>query len=251
MNLLLVRRGLASVPAKLARYPLSCAPHTRLSSSSTSEAGKDRPDLQILDHALTKVKQFGWTEMALSSAASDLGLSTMAHTVAPRGGLSLVQHFMDRALDETRIEVDDQLHEFDSSIDKLRFLCRTRLKQTRPYAERWPEAAAILAQPQNIPVALHALSELSSAMWYLADDQSVRLDWYAKRSALAALYVSAELYMCEDTSPEFAATWQFLDRRINDLYGAERASNWTISFANQFSRNFVNILASRGYIGGS
>ncbi|KAI9503043.1 COQ9-domain-containing protein, partial [Coemansia spiralis] len=170
----------------------------------------------ILDLALSKVNDLGWTCQAVISAANELGYSSMASGVAESGGVGLVSHFMDRALDETRIEIDDQLHEFDNTKDKLRFLCRTRLRMTRPYIRRWPEAAALLAQPQNVPLAMRHLGELSSQMWYLADDQSKRIDWYARRVALAGVYLSTELYMCEDKSPDFQVTWSFLDRRIDE-----------------------------------
>ncbi|KAJ2617381.1 Ubiquinone biosynthesis protein coq9, mitochondrial [Coemansia sp. RSA 1365] len=163
-------------------------------------------------------------------------------------GLSLITHFMDRALDETQIEADDQLHEFDSTTEKLRFLCRVRLRQTRPVIRRWPEAAAILSQPQNVSIAMRQLADLSSQLYYLAGDRSSRIDWYAKRSALAATYLASELYMCEDHSPNFQATWSFLDSRIENMKTAENSTVKLVNFTNQFSRNFFNILASWGYI---
>ncbi|KAJ2299325.1 Ubiquinone biosynthesis protein coq9, mitochondrial [Coemansia sp. RSA 2706] len=235
MNLSLLRRGLGR---------LAVPRLVRVQAAYTT----GRPDLEILDHALAKVDSLGWTRVAVSSAASDLGYSSMAHGVAPHGGISLVGHFMDRALDDTCIEADDQLHELATPADKLRLLCRIRLRQTLPYVRRWPEAAALLAQPQNVAGALERLAELSSRMWYLAGDQSTRIDWYTRRSALAAAYVASELYMCEDRSPEHADTWRFLDERIADINSAERAGAKAVAFGSQFSRNLFNILQSQGVI---
>ncbi|KAJ2749748.1 Ubiquinone biosynthesis protein coq9, mitochondrial [Coemansia sp. BCRC 34490] len=214
---------------------------------------KTNAHLEILDLALTKVDGLGWTQQAVVSAANELGYSGMAGGVSGSGssgggGLGLVVHFMDRALDDTRIEADDQLHEFDNARDKLRFLCRVRLRMTQPYIRRWPEAAALLAQPQNVPTAMRCLGELSSQLWYLADDRSTHIDWYARRAALAAAYLSAELFMCEDSSPALQGTWDFLDRRIDDMDAAESASLKAAAFGQQFSRNLFNILASRGYV---
>ncbi|KAJ2160012.1 Ubiquinone biosynthesis protein coq9, mitochondrial [Coemansia sp. RSA 552] len=206
-------------------------------------------DLEILDRALTHVDQLGWTRDALTTAARDLGYSPMAHTVCERGPVGLVGHFMDRALDETQIEADDQLHEFgDNTTDKLRFLCRTRLRQTQPYLRRWPEAAALLAQPQNVPLAIQKLTDLTVKFYSLAGDQSVHVDWYLKRSSLAAAYLAAELYMCEDKSPNFRATWDLVDRQIRHMDSAEKLGASAALFGSQFSRNFYNILASRGYV---
>ncbi|KAJ2343037.1 Ubiquinone biosynthesis protein coq9, mitochondrial [Coemansia sp. RSA 2618] len=163
-------------------------------------------------------------------------------------GMPLIEHFLDRALDETCIEADDQLHEFDSPEERLRFLCRVRLRQTQKYVRRWPEAAAVLAQPVNVATAMRHLGEMSSRMWYLAGDRSTRIDWYAKRSSLAAAYLASELYMCEDRSGDLANTWAFLDRRLEDMQDAEHAASKALAFGNQFSRNMFNILASRGFV---
>lgn len=205
--------------------------------------------LEILDNALANVNKLGWTREAVVKAATDLRYSPMAHTVASDGPISLVSHFMDRALDETCIEVDDQLHEFEGNpSDCLRFICTTRLKQTLPYIRRWPEAAAILAQPQNVPTAMQHLGKLTSQMHYLVGDQSVRFDWYAKRSALAAVYLSTELYMCEDKSPNHQDTWRFLKDRFQEMESAKQNSDRMVAFGEQFGRNLYNILASRGFV---
>ncbi|KAJ2037476.1 Ubiquinone biosynthesis protein coq9, mitochondrial [Coemansia sp. RSA 2337] len=209
---------------------------------------KNNTNLEILDLALIKVHDLGWSSTAVARAATELGYSSMAHGVAPDGAISLISHFMDRALDETCIEVDDQLHEFPDTSECLRFICTTRLKQTLPYVQRWPEAAAILAQPQNVPLAMRHLTNLSSQMWYLAGDKSTRIDWYARRSALAAVYLSTELFMCEDRSPNHQDTWRFLKQRFQDMDKAEHIGSKTVAFGEQFSRNLYNILASRGYV---
>ncbi|KAJ2092109.1 Ubiquinone biosynthesis protein coq9, mitochondrial [Coemansia sp. RSA 986] len=229
---------------------MSSAPPSDNNAHSGASNAKTNAHLEILDLALTKVNELGWTQQAVVSAANELGYSSMASGVAAENGgsLGLVAHFMDRALDDMCIEVDDQLHEFDSPRDKLRLLCRTRLRMTQPYIRRWPEAAALLAQPQNVPMAMRYLGDLSSRMWYLADDKSTRIDWYARRSALAGVYLSSELYMCEDKSPGFQGTWEFLDHRFDDMDTAKHVSLKAVAFGEQFGRNLFNILSSRGYV---
>ncbi|KAJ2769505.1 Ubiquinone biosynthesis protein coq9, mitochondrial [Coemansia nantahalensis] len=208
--------------------------------------GGDAAVRALLDRALTKVDEHGWTQRAVAAAADEAGLPGMVYGFGRP--VDLVGHFMDRALDTTCCEAEDQLHELDSAADKLRLLCRIRLRQTRPLLRRWPEAAALLAQPQNVPLAMRHLDALSSQLWYLAGDASTRGDWYLKRSALAAAYVASELYMCEDRSPDARATWDFLDRRIADVQAAVDAGEATAAFGGQFGRNLFNILASHGYV---
>lgn len=69
----------------------------------------------------------------------------------------------------------------------------------------------------NIPASLQELHSLSDEIWYLAGDTSVDTSWYTKRASLAAVYASSELFMTTDTSKDFAATEEFLHRRLQDV----------------------------------
>lgn len=44
-----------------------------------------------------------------------------------------------------------------------------------------------------------------------------QFNWYTKRVSLAALYKATEVYMVQDKSEDFMNTWNFLDRRMEDL----------------------------------
>ena len=46
----------------------------------------------------------------------------------------------------------------------------------------------------------------------------LQLNWYSKRALLAGVYVSTELFMLSDRSLDYISTWDFLDRRLNDVY---------------------------------
>jgi ubiquinone biosynthesis protein COQ9 len=72
----------------------------------------------------------------------------------------------------------------------------------------------------NIPASLQELHSLSDEIWYLAGDTSVDTTWYTKRVSLAALYASSELFMTTDTSNNYAATEEFVDRRLEDVQKA-------------------------------
>src|SRR5690606_5887850 len=43
------------------------------------------------------------------------------------------------------------------------------------------------------------------------------INWYSKRATLAAVYAATALYWLGDDSEDNAATWAFLDRRIEDV----------------------------------
>ena len=47
------------------------------------------------------------------------------------------------------------------------------------------------------------------------------MNWYTKRAILAGVYASVLLFWLGDDSYEFADTWEFLDRRINNVMQIE------------------------------
>jgi ubiquinone biosynthesis protein COQ9 len=54
-------------------------------------------------------------------------------------------------------------------------------------------------------------------------DTSRDLNWYTKRATLSAVYSATVLYWLGDDSPGNQATWDFLDRRIEDVMRFEKA----------------------------
>ncbi|ELU02687.1 hypothetical protein CAPTEDRAFT_155867 [Capitella teleta] len=93
----------------------------------------------------------------------------------------------------------------------------SRLRMLIPYLDVWPQAMALFALPQNSPEALNNLKTLCDDIWFHAGDRSTDFNWYTKRVLLAGIYKSTELYMLQDQSEDFHATFAFMDRRMSDL----------------------------------
>jgi ubiquinone biosynthesis protein COQ9 len=55
------------------------------------------------------------------------------------------------------------------------------------------------------------------AIWRAAGDRSVDFNFYTKRGLLAAVYGATVLFWLDDRSEGCAATWAFLDRRIENV----------------------------------
>ena len=56
------------------------------------------------------------------------------------------------------------------------------------------------------------------SMWHYAGDKSLDYNWYTKRITLLGIYKSTELAMMQDSDKDdFKNTWDFLDRRFEDL----------------------------------
>ena len=74
-----------------------------------------------------------------------------------------------------------------------------------------------MAQPSAAVVGCRQLAFIVDEIWHAAGDQATDTSWYTKRALLAGVYSSTELYMLTDYSPEYADTWESLDRRLADV----------------------------------
>ena len=62
----------------------------------------------------------------------------------------------------------------------------------------------------------------AKAIWEALGDTSDDLNWYTKRSTLSGVYSSTVLYWLGDDSTGSRGTWEFLDRRIDDVMQIEK-----------------------------
>lgn len=119
------------------------------------------------------------------------------------------------------------------------FLC------LRMYADEL-QALGHMSLLGNIPASLAELNNLSDEIWYLAGDTAVDFSWYTKRASLAAVYASSELFMTTDKSSNFAATEEFLDRRLKDVQKVGGAVGGFSSYVGFWAGNSVNLARSWG-----
>jgi len=80
--------------------------------------------------------------------------------------------------------------------------------------------------------ALYQAAILSDEICHIAGIRDSDIQWYVKRAAVGMVYTSCEFYMLTDNSPDFQDTWNFLDRRIDELVVLQSA-NSTITSAVQ------------------
>ena len=99
---------------------------------------------------------------------------------------------------------------------------------------------------ENISASLKELNALSDEIWYLAGDTAVDFSWYTKRGSFAAVYASSEMFMTKDTSKDFAATEEFLDRRLKDAAILGATVRGFTQYAGFWAGNSVNLARSLG-----
>ncbi|TNV76848.1 hypothetical protein FGO68_gene6142 [Halteria grandinella] len=127
--------------------------------------------------------------------------------------------------------------------DRLKIGIKTRLSYVIPYIEKWPQAMYLGIDPKNISNTVVQIHQISDEIWYISGDKSVDYTWYTKRALLSGLYASTELFMIGDRSKGQEATWEFLDRRVDDVVSAGQNINFTRNFLSAVSIG-VNSIAT-------
>jgi ubiquinone biosynthesis protein COQ9 len=165
----------------------------------------------------------GWTKAAIDSAAGQLGIDPVqARLAMPKSQTAMIDLYIqevDRALEA--YFTPERLQGMKIRV-KIRSLVWRRLEVMGPAREAVRRALAILAMPQNVPLALRISWRTVDVMWRIAGDTSTDFNHYTKRMTLGALYGSTLLVWLDDQSEGWAETAAFLDRRIDDVMRFEK-----------------------------
>lgn len=176
---------------------------------------------QLLDAALGHVPFDGWSDRTLAAAAADAGISPgLARSLFPRGGVDLALAYHRRG-DAAMV---DQLRQTDLS--SLRFRDRiARAVQIRlDLADRElvRRGSTLFSLPHHAADGAKAVWGTADAIWTALGDSSDDLNWYTKRATLSAVYGATVLFWLGDDSSDHHATWEFLDRRIDQVMQVEK-----------------------------
>jgi ubiquinone biosynthesis protein COQ9 len=165
----------------------------------------------------------GWTKAAVNAAAGQLGVDPVqARLAMPKtqaGMIDIYVQEVDRAL-ETYF-TPERLSALKIR-EKIRALVWRRFEIMAPAREAVRRALAVLAMPQNVPLALRIGWRTADLMWRIAGDTSTDFNHYTKRMTLGAVYGSTLLVWLDDQSEGWTETAAFLDRRIDDVMRFEK-----------------------------
>ena len=173
---------------------------------------------RLLEATLAHVAFDGWSEAALEAGAHDLGVDPAAAREAfARGSIDLVIAFsgwadrkMEAALAERELGVLKVRERIAAAV-------RARLEVWAEHREAVRLALGLLALPIHAPDATRCLYRTVDAMWHAVGDRSTDFNFYTKRALLAGVQLSTTLYWLQDKSENAEASWEFLDRRIEDV----------------------------------
>ncbi|MBI6629753.1 COQ9 family protein [Pontibaca salina] len=176
---------------------------------------------QILDAALTHVIFDGWSESTFRTAITDSDVPpALARAMFPRGAVDLALAWHDRGDAEmvARLEAADLA---DLRVrDRIATAIRYRIEAIDD-KEVMRRSATFFALPQHAPDGARALWRTCDLIWTTLGDSSDDVNWYTKRATLSGVYSAVLLYWLGDSSDESTATWEFLDRRIDEVMRIE------------------------------
>lgn len=166
----------------------------------------------------------GWTEKAIAAGAADIGMAPEeARRLFTGGAEALVIYHA--ALADRRMDTAIQalpLAEMGVR-ERIAAAIKIRLEQNHAQREAVRAALAVLALPQNGPLALACLYRTVDTVWFSIGDKSTDFNFYSKRLLLAGVYLSTLFYWLNDNSEDQVESWAFLDRRIADVMRIEKA----------------------------
>jgi len=185
----------------------------------------------ILLAALPHVVFDGWTQAVIERGAQDAGYDSFAAIRAfPGGPAELVEHFADWA-DRQMLDALS-VHDLAAmrTRDRVALAVRTRLELLAPHQEAVRRSLSFLALPQNAPQAARQVYNTVDRIWLAAGDTATDFNFYTKRGLLAGVVGATTLYWLNDSSDGHADSWDFLDRRIDDVMRIGRTVGRVLAF---------------------
>ncbi|MEL7177441.1 MAG: COQ9 family protein [Pseudomonadota bacterium] len=177
---------------------------------------------QLLDAALVHVAFDGWGETTFKAAISDAEIDpALARSVCPRGAVDLAIAFHKRGDAEmvTRIKASD-MSELRFR-DKIAAAVRHRIEAIDD-KEAVRRGSTLFALPHLAADGAKLVWGTVDLIWDTLGDSSDDVNWYTKRGTLAGVYGATVLFWLGDDSIDNQATWEFLDRRIENVMQIEK-----------------------------
>lgn len=176
----------------------------------------------LLDAALAHVPFDGWSEATFRAAAEDAGIAAaQAKAICPRGAVDLALAYHQRGDDE----MVRRLKQADMSgmrfRDKVALAVRLRIEAISD-KEAVRRGMTLFALPHHAADGAKAIWGTADRIWTALGDSSDDVNWYTKRLTLGGVYSSTVLFWLGDNSVDTQATWDFLDRRIDEVMQIEK-----------------------------
>jgi len=187
-----------------------------------SDSNQNDLKQQLLDAALMHVVFDGWSDATFKAAVQDVGIDpALAASVCPKGAVDLAVLFHKNG----DMAMLSQLKAADLGgmrfRDKVAHAVRLRIEAVED-KEAVRRGSTLFALPHHAADGAKLIWGTADAIWTALGDTSKDVNWYTKRGILSGVYSSVILYWLGDDSTDNQATWEFLDRRIDNVMQFEK-----------------------------
>lgn len=178
--------------------------------------------IALLEAALPHVAFDGWTEATFEAAIRDSDVEpSVARSVCPRGALDLAIAYH-KAGDAAMVAAYKRADTGSLKIrEKVTLGVRLRIEAITD-REAVRRGTTLFALPQNAADGAQLVWGTADTIWTTIGDTSNDVNWYTKRAILSGVYGSTVLFWLGDDSEGAKATWEFLDRRIENVMQIEK-----------------------------
>ncbi|AET39742.1 ubiquinone biosynthesis protein COQ9 Ecym_4722 [Eremothecium cymbalariae DBVPG len=200
--------------------------------------GRCSPQYKVLNCALEKYVPFkGFKDSAIVDAANELGYNSAVLAAIGANNSPAMFNVSTSVQELVKFHLVTKrygLQEDQEGTKTLEELFLKRLEANKSLGPHLKEVLSILAIPGDFLVntGLPELFQLADDMIYYSTEKDFNdLAWYSKRLAVSMAYISTELFMAKDSSPNFQATMEFAKGRINQIDEMGTAYNNIEEFA--------------------
>lgn len=160
----------------------------------------------------------GWTDALMERTAKKLKFSPKKlRQMFPHGAEDLAVFFSEWATEETLKKFAKMKLDTMRVRDRITAGVRLRLEILAPYKPAVSSAMSFLSLPPRSLSLPRLVWHTADKIWWAAGDTATDYNHYTKRILLSGVLTSTTLYWLNDTSTDHRQTWDFLDRRIEDV----------------------------------
>ena len=179
------------------------------------------PKAALLAAAVDHVPFDGWSQTTFDAALRDTAIdATVARAICPRGAVDLAVAYHKQGDAQMLAALKD------ATLGEMRYSERVAhavlLRLEAADKELVRRGTTLFALPQYAPDGVKLMWGTVDAIWDALGDTSDDVNWYTKRATLSGVYSATVLFWLGDSSAGHQDTWDFLDRRIENVMQIEK-----------------------------
>ncbi|MEE2704759.1 MAG: COQ9 family protein [Pseudomonadota bacterium] len=197
---------------------------------------------KFLYHVLEDIKSNGWRENFFDSySCKGFFTNDEIRVLFPNGRIDFLRYWFDVT---EKLMLNDLANSKINELkvrEKIKKIIRVRLERWKGYKVAIKRTLPILLMPSSSYLLSLSLMKTSDSIWKIAGDKSVDFNFYTKRGLLLGVYSATLIFWLDDNSENDHKTWEFLDRRIEEVLQIPKVKSSMEKIFNKIIKNLTYI----------